>query len=153
MSHSPAARSFPSATLWRLALGLFLLALPLSSGCGGGKGGSGDKGTVMGKLTVKGAAPAPGTVIKFIGADGKEASSSVNDDGSYTVTDVAPGDAKIAVTGSAPAVVVGGADTKGPGMMGAGKGSPIPAKYATAGVIPNFNVKKGENKHDIDLAP
>ena len=153
MLHSPTTHSFPSATFWRFALGLCLLALPLGAGCGG-KGGSGDKGTVTGKVTVKGSAPAAGTVIKYTGSDGKEATTSVGDDGSYTVVDVAPGEAKISITGSAPASVAVGGKAGGdmPGMA-AGKGAAIPPKYATAGAIPNFTVKTGKNENNIDLAP
>ena len=153
MPHSPATHSFPSTTLWRLALGLCLLALPLAAGCGG-KSGSADKGTITGKVTVKGTAPGPGTVIKYTGSDGKDATSSVDGDGAYTVTDVAPGEAKISITGSAQASVAVGGKTGGelPGMA-AGKGAAIPPKYATPGTHPNFTVKAGKNENNIDLTP
>ena len=134
--------------LWRLALGLMLLALPLAVGCGG-KGGSGDKGTISGKVTVKGVAPAAGTVIKYIGADGKDSSSAIDSDGNYSVSDVAPGEAKITVSG-----VPGGSGptVKGdmPGVGGA-KGATVPPKYATAGAIPAFTVKSGKNENNINL--
>jgi hypothetical protein len=134
----------------RSVVSLLSITISLALGCGGKSTGDKDKGTITGKLTVKGAAPAPGSTIKFTGSDGKEASGGVDVDGTYTVSDVAPGDAKISVTGAASATAVGGAAMPG---MATAKGAPIPQKYATPGVIPSFTVKKGENKHDIDLVP
>ena len=145
MPHIITLPKVPFAGRWLPVLGLFCVTLGLT-GCGS----SGDKGTVTGKLTVKGASPAPGTLIKFIGADGKESSSIVNADGTYTVNEVPPGDTKIIVTGSGPVKVVGRTAAM-PGMPEAGKGAAIPKKYSLPGALPALAVKKGSNTHDVDL--
>ncbi|AMV28154.1 hypothetical protein VT84_27355 [Gemmata sp. SH-PL17] len=145
MSHIETLPKCSFTNRWLPVTGLLCVALALT-GCGT----SGDKGTVTGKLTVKGAAPASGTLIKFIGADGKESSSIVNADGTYTVNEVPPGDAKIIVTGSGPVKVVGRTASM-PGMPEASKGAAVPKKYSLPGAIPGFAVKKGSNTHDIDL--
>ena len=135
-------------------VGQLSLAL-LLTGCGGKP--KVETAPVSGKVTVKGAAPAPGTTIKFIGSDGNEVSTIVASDGSYTATGVAVGEAKVVVTGTtsaSTAIGTGGAKSEMPGMSGGpDKGAPIAAKYGTPGTLPNYVVKSGENTPNLDLLP
>ncbi len=124
------------------------ITLLVVTGCGGPAGApTVEMNSVSGKVTVKGGPPASGTSVKYTSADGKALVAAVDADGSYMLTDVPLGDAKIAVTGT-----VG---TPGmPGISGTGdKGLPIPPKYAREGPIPVFKVVKGVNKNNIDLTP
>ena len=125
------------------------VTLALATGCGGGPSGgpAAELNSVSGKLTVKGGPPASGTSVKYTPADGKTLVAAVDPDGSYMLTDVPLGDAKIAVTGTATAPGM-------PGMSGTGdKGLPIPPKYAREGSLPTYKVVKGANKNNIDLTP
>lgn len=151
MSRSPATRRLASAARLCQAAVLLLLALGLA-GCSG-KSGKGDTGKVTGKVTVKGAKPATGTSIKFISSDGKEVSAVVEPDGSYTANDVPVGDNKVVVTGvPAASVAIGGKGAEMPGMQAGDKGgATVPPQYATAGALPNLNVVKGDNTHNVDL--
>jgi hypothetical protein len=67
----------------------------LASGCGGGVG------DVSGKITYKGKEVVFGTV-SFVGADGIPRAARINPDGTYTVKDVAVGEAKITVVSELP---------------------------------------------------
>jgi hypothetical protein len=128
--------------------GLFLPLVVLAAGCGGGADAT--KGTVSGKLTVNGKAPVPGCSVTYTGADNKEVSASVANDGSYTVSDVGVGDAKIVVKGSTTAVAPPSNPMPGAPPVGT---EPIPAKYQQAGNGLTYTVKSGRQTHDIDLTP
>ena len=148
MPDSHGATRFLSARHLGGTGGLLLLPLGLL-GCS-----KPETGSVSGKVTVKGAKPALGTSIKFIGPDGKEVSGGVNDDGSYAVYGVPVGEAKIVVMGATFAATPPvGAAADLSGTKGVEKGAVIAKKYATPGALPGFSVKKGENTHDIDLEP
>src|SRR6266478_1069324 len=113
------SREYPHRRPHRLGLVFWFLGVAVvvslaAAGCGGKSGSTRTK--ITGKVTVKGANPASGTMIKYIGSDGKAVSGVVQFDGSYTVVEVAPGETKIVVTGSQPS-----------------SAAAIPAKYATPG--------------------
>jgi hypothetical protein len=77
------------------AVGFLTGLLVLASGCGGGVG------DVSGKITYKGKEVVYGTV-SFVGADGIPRTAKINPDGTYTVKDVAVGEAKITVVSELP---------------------------------------------------
>jgi len=107
--------------------------------------------TISGKVTVGGKTPVTGTTIKFIGSDGKEATSLVNQDGSYAATHVPLGQCKVVVKGGASATAKDLGKTEMPGMAGS-SGAPVPKKYEQPGSL-TFDVQKGRNTKDFDLAP
>jgi hypothetical protein len=82
-----------------LTLPVFALLL---TGCGGGVG------DITGKVTYKGNPVVHGSV-GFVGADGIPRSTRINPDGTYTVKDVAVGEAKITVQSPKPVAQVAGA--------------------------------------------
>lgn len=62
------------------------LAVVLFSGCGGGDGFKGKRGTVSGKITVEGTPVPKGTQVVFVGAsDGYTATGTVGDNGAYSL--------------------------------------------------------------------
>jgi len=79
----------------RLVVGLAVFCCVVSSGCAGGVG------DISGKITYKGKPVVYGTV-GFVGADGLPRSSRINPDGTYTVKDVAAGEAKITIDSPQP---------------------------------------------------
>jgi hypothetical protein len=128
------------------AVGLLALA---AVGCGG-------RGDVSGKVTYDGKTVVFGTV-QFEGSDGMLRQGNIEPDGSYTVSGVATGEAKVAVSSRNP---------KSPDFTPIQReGGPpppprpeilgwfaIPEKYETtftSGLT--YTIKRGENKIDIDL--
>src|SRR4051812_19782711 len=78
-----------------MARGLAAAALcALAAGCNGGP----PKGTVTGKVVFDGK-PVAGGQISFVQANGVPKTANINEDGSYKVEDLAPGDATVLVTG------------------------------------------------------
>jgi hypothetical protein len=73
----------------RLGVVALLVALALACGCGGPR-------TVTGKVTYA-SKPLKKGQISFVGANGKSASGTINDDGSYLVTNVPAGEVTVVV--------------------------------------------------------
>jgi hypothetical protein len=137
-------RSFCRPTV---AAAMLLLAV---TGCGG-------HGDVSGKVTYKGKALVWGTV-QFEGSDKMIKQSNIESDGTYSISDVATGEAKVAVSSVNPKssdfqVRRSAEDAENPKPRPEVKGwFPIPAKYdtpTTSGLT--YQIKGGENKIDIDL--
>ena len=82
--------------VWRKTISCCVLSsLILASGCGGGTG------SLSGTITYQGQPLRMGTV-SVVGGDGIIRAGTIQDDGTYTVTDVATGSVKIAVTSQDP---------------------------------------------------
>lgn len=125
-----------------------MLLVLVIAGCGG-------RGSVTGKVTFNSKALPFGQVM-FEGSDGETRQSAIGKDGSYTVSDLATGQAKAAVNSPNPQsiqIVVKGDKKRGqesyppvPGWF------PIPSKYNSvdqSGL--SYTINKGENTIDIDL--
>ena len=123
------------------------LVLVSAAGCGG----EGAKAVVSGKVTVNGKAPVPGCTVSFIGADKKEVSASVANNGAYTVTDVPVGDDQVVVKGPATNAAAATAGRM-PGAPPTGS-EHIPPKYQQQGNGLTYTVKSGRQTHDFDLTP
>lgn len=97
---------------------LFLLPLLLLAvGCGG------KEGSVSGKVTYKGEALKSGTVAFYPEGKGGSFTGGIKPDGSYLITKVPPGAAKITVvTGSTKAPTAGEMKQMGRGAQAAQKG-------------------------------
>jgi hypothetical protein len=134
----------------RAGLALGLVALVVLVGCGPPSNPLGDA-TVSGKVLVGGKAPVGGTTIKFIGPDAKEATGAVDGTGAYTVNHAPIGQCKVVVKGGAGATAKDIGKSEMPGMPGSG-GVTVPKKYEQPGDL-TFNVEKGKNTKDFDLAP
>jgi hemoglobin len=109
----------------------------------------GEGGTVTGKVTFKGQA-LPGGAIGFVSADGKPTTAKINEDGSYKVGDLKPGEYKVTIETES---VKPAKDAKPPEGKDAPKYVPIPVKYRdgeTSGL--KYEVKKGEQTFDVGLA-
>ena len=142
-----------------------LLLLFLASGCGPS---GATPGKVYGKVTYKGA-PVTGGGITFETKDGAKYGGLIQEDGTYSVTDLPVGDLTVAISTenlnpdkakSAPA----GTGAPSAATTGAGAGAPaapvnqgtyvkIPAKYGdakTSGLT--VTVTTGSVKKDFDLA-
>lgn len=87
--------SYLSSAKFR-SLGIFLLAVSLSIGCGGGNAGT----TVTGVVTMNGA-PVTTGVIGFLKSGSPAAGGPIGADGSYSVT-VATGEYKVRVDAPSP---------------------------------------------------
>lgn len=137
---------------FRVALvALVAVALTLVTGCGG-------KGTVTGKVTYAGKALPYGSV-QFQGSGGVLV-GEIQPDGSYTVSGVGTGSAKISVTCQDPkyadymrAVSAAARDPKGPKPKGRPEDfDKIPSRYSDfeqSGLT--YEVKGGTQTHNIDL--
>jgi hypothetical protein len=156
----------------RKLLGLtVLLSLVLVTGCK-------SRGSVSGKVLFK-SQPVTGGYVVFSGEKGGGKSAQINpQDGTYSLDDLPTGTYKLAVqphevkvSRSGPGGRAGGGPPKGmfgppkdtplpsgvdpksfDPTAGAGKAVPIPKQYQdpdTSGLT--FEVKKGENKHDITV--
>ena len=102
------------------------------------------KGDISGVVKYKGE-PLPGGTILFYGQPSGQWSAGINEDGSYTVTGVTTGTAKIAVFGSVPLKI-------GQGTLVVGKTVTIPDKYRDpekSGLI--CEVHGGSQTHPVDL--
>ena len=137
-----------STLVFPLSLGAAVVLLPLALGCAGG----GPRAIVSGKVTVDGQPPATGTTVTFVSADGKSVSGAVDTDGSYNVVDAPLGPVKIVVkgvSGGPTAAPKSGGDM--PGMAAAGRGAPVPPKYASPDNGLTYDVKAGKQDFDIAL--
>jgi hypothetical protein len=119
------------------------------------------RGTVSGKVTYKKQPLSTGTVI-FFGPNNSRASSQIGPDGTYTISGILAGPAKIAVSTPPPAPAPGMAMKMDASKMGgpadAGKGA---AQAKSLTIPPQYNdpdksnltyeVKAGEQQHDIEL--
>jgi hypothetical protein len=123
----------------------------LAAGCG-----PPPTGTVTGTVKV-GGQPVPNGLITFTSEVGnRDAFSAAVLDGRYTTGPIPAGPAKVSVIarGANPAEAAGGSDLAPPPKRAARKDVTVPPKYAatnTSGLT--FDVAKGENTKDFDLAP
>jgi len=131
---------------------LFVVALGTVGGCGT----KGPKSSVSGKVTLNGQNVAG--QVTFVGADNKELSSPIREDGSYLIENPPTGSVKVLVKGmtsGGPAPMT----PKTPGMpsmpdMPGAKGVAPPAKYGSVATTPlTFEVTGGKQTYDIPLAP
>jgi hypothetical protein len=122
-------------------LGALLLA-GLAIGCSRGTG------NVSGTVKFNGKPLTDGTVI-FYDQDNRVRSSKITAEGTYSVTEVRTGMAKITVAVPLPIVFVGpGSTTPAP------KAPPVPARYADSersGLT--LDVVRGDQTHPIELEP
>jgi uncharacterized phage protein gp47/JayE len=110
--------------------------LILAAGCAPGVG------DVSGTVTYKGKGAA-GATITFFDARNGAPSSTIAEDGSYSVKNVATGNTQIAIISPAGVTLPG---------MPAPKSVQVPEKYANhekSGLT--YQVKTGQQKHDIEL--
>lgn len=147
--------SFPVRSLFAYAV----FGLLATSGCGGGAEGDkfkGERGSVSGKITYKGAAIPAGSSVMFQAAAGYTAVGKTNDKGEYTLTydnkSTMPA-LSYTVQVSAPAAAAPAKlDPSNMGKDSTPAAAPFPAKYsagATSGL--EFTVKGGGNKADFEL--
>jgi hypothetical protein len=139
---------FARVRILRPPVALALLAL-VALGCGG-------RGNVSGKVTYQGKFLVFGTVL-FEGSDGSLRQGNIASDGSYTVRDVAPGEAKVAVSSLNPKssdfIPMQREGGKPPPPRPEFPGwFPIPPKYDapfTSGLT--YPIKGGNNEINIEL--
>lgn len=146
--------SAPVRSLFAFAV----VGLLATSGCGGGAEGDkfkGERGSVSGTITYKGAPVPAGSSVVFQAAVGYTAGGKTNEKGEYTLTyegkSVMPAVA-YTVQVSAPAGAPATIDPAKMGQPSAPAVAPIPVKYssgATSGL--EFTVKGGANKADFEL--
>jgi hypothetical protein len=126
---------------WRV----LLLGLVLVAGCSKGRG------NVSGVVNFKGK-PLPAGTILFYDELNRVREGVIKDDGSYEVTDVATGKARVAVITPMPI------EMRIPGLpskpVAAPKTKPvqIPEKYGnpdSSGI--HFDIGRGDNKYNVDL--
>lgn len=130
----------------------FAFLLPLmASGCGGSK-----TGTVSGKVRLNGE-PVPGGYVNFFpegGAGSSAKTSPIREDGSYSVSGVPVGPAKISVQGIAGSAALPNV-TPPKGMeipRSDRKTVNIPAMYSTTDMSGlKWDVKPGQQEFNIDL--
>jgi len=129
-------------------LSAFLLTLTL--GCGGKTGET----VVYGKVTLNGQA-VDGSVT-FIGSDKKESASPIAPDGKYRIINPPLGAVRIVVKGNPKGAGMKELP-KGPGeapnATGGGSGVPPPKKYENPENGLTYEVKAGEQEHNIELTP
>jgi hypothetical protein len=139
-------------------MALLALVLPLSvAGCGG------SKGSITGKVYYKDA-PLKGGTVTFVGSDKQSYLAEIQEDGSYSIENVPPGEAGITVETESlkppnPYVL----KNKPPEEMENGykppdfaaqakRFVPIPGRYSDpdqSGL--KYSVKSGKEEHDIKL--
>ena len=126
-----------------------VVLMVLAAGCSRGTG------NVSGTVKFKGKALPAGTITFYDEANGA-ASSPINPDGSYSVSKVATGTARITVAVPMPIYLTapGKSDVKGD-LPAAAKQTPsIPPRYydpAKSGLT--CEVVRGDQQHDFDLQP
>jgi hypothetical protein len=104
-------------------------------------------------VTFKNKAVPWGQII-FEGSDGASRQGNIDRDGSFLVEDLATGDAKVAVMSPNPKsiTVLSKGDKKAESFPEVPHWMALPAKYeavAKSGLV--YQIKKGENKIDVDL--
>jgi hypothetical protein len=130
-------------TTIRPAVGLLLAAF-LVLGCE-----PGERGEVRGKVLLDGSPVTGGTVI-FRGADGKESRATIGPGGSYKVSDVAVGEATIAVANRP--IPMGLRDPAGPGAKSEPPPAVIPERYKDPKTSKlTCRVTSGEQTYTIEL--
>jgi hypothetical protein len=139
-----------------LSLMVLMLGLGITAGCSGGSA------EVTGKVTYKGKPVVSGT-LGFVFDDGKTASADIKD-GTYTVTDVPVGKAKVCVSSPDPRLQ-NASDSKGRSNVGpgakAGKGANTPAPPGWFAIEPQYadpdnsgivkEVKSGKQFIDVTI--
>jgi hypothetical protein len=130
-------------TTIRPVVGLFLAAF-LVLGCK-----PGERGEVRGKVLLDGHPATAGTVT-FLGADGKESKATIGHDGSFKVSDVAVGEARIAVANRS--IPKGLRDPAGPGAKSEPTTTVIPDRYKDPKTSKlTYRVTSGEQTYTIEL--
>jgi hypothetical protein len=110
------------------------------AGCGG-------PGTVSGKVSLNGKT-LPGGLVTIVDVDGQSRTGGIGKDGSYSVSNVAPGKAQVSVLtmSERPSVMGDGAKDS------LGEYVPIPAKYMDynhSGLA--LEIKSGKQAFDIQM--
>jgi hypothetical protein len=124
-----------------LAAGVLLFLM----GCGNGQG------TVSGKVTLDGK-PLPGGIITINDAAGLSPGGGIGKDGSYSVSNVAPGPAVITVltVGTRPSLRDPNNTVAAPNPHG--EFVEIPGKYVDKGTSGlSLDVKGGKQDHNVEL--
>jgi hypothetical protein len=129
-------------------MSVLLLAL-LAGACGGGTG------NVSGKVTFGGRRVPTGTITFFHGTN-KTTSSPINPDGTYAVSNIRTGTAKVAIAMPMAIDFVGptGGRTSLAPALPANQVPSIPPRYfdpEKSGL--SWKVSRGEQTFDIDLKP
>lgn len=104
-------------------LGLAVTLFVATSGCSSGI----KKVTVSGTVSYKGQ-PLQSGILKFVGPEGSYSAASVQPDGTFTVTDVVPGEIKVGIMESPAGYGSSSGDKKGPARPSAAASS-LPQKY------------------------
>jgi len=116
------------------------------TGCGG------SQGTVSGKVTLDGK-PLPGGLVSIFDAEGQTRTSGIGKDGAYSMSNVAPGKAQIAVLTMEERTDLRGSQSGAPPVKNSmGTFVAIPAKYLskeTSGL--SLEVKTGKQDFEIQL--
>lgn len=126
-----------------------VVLMVLAAGCSRGTG------NVSGTVKFKGK-PLPAGTITFYDEANGAASSSINSDGSYSVSKVAVGTARITVAVPMPIYLTapGTSDVKGDLPDAAKQAPPLPRRYydpAKSGLT--CPVVRGDQQQDFDLQP
>jgi hypothetical protein len=119
-------------------LGLVMVALLAAIGC---TNQGVQKLTVHGTVSYQGQ-PLQSGFLKFVGKDGAYSATSIQKDGKFTMTDVVPGEVKVAVAEAPGGSKQGAASPK----------SPLPDKYrdaATSGL--QYTITPQTTQLDIDI--
>lgn len=125
---------------------LALAALCAALGCSKGV----KKITVTGKVTYQGQ-PVRSGIVRFIGPEGAYSAGPVQSDGTYTVTDVLPGETKVGIMESPSGS--GSSSGDKPEKSAATKGAaPLPEKYrepTTSGLV--YSITPETTELDIQI--
>jgi hypothetical protein len=133
-------RWFSAGIGWRFFPGLLLLALAACclTGCSGNK-----RYTVTGLVTLRGH-PLSSGLVRVFGPGDHLWTAPLRADGTFTVTDVPPGEIRVSVVEAKKRMASPGG-TNGPGTAPAGKTEVIPARYkdvSTSGLV--FTLAPGQ---------
>jgi hypothetical protein len=119
----------------------FLAAVLAVAGC---SGGGVKKTTIHGTVTYQGKKLRSG-LISFSGPDGALARGRIHSDGTYTVTDVVPGETTLSVLAEPQSTGRGGSEEQGPPVV-------LPDKYRTAEASDyKVDIKPGTTELDIEF--
>lgn len=126
-----------------LALGALVCCFAVGCSQGGVK-----KQTIEGTVSYKGA-PLKSGILRFVGASGAFATAPIREDGTFTVTDVVPGEVQVGIM---EAPQSGGSSSDGKGGGPKAKSPPLPAKYKNpdqSGL--KYTIGDDTKKLDIEL--